>query len=95
MDPVIFTTLDNRSVAQVFVRWQFSNPTGYVDNHKTTSSGMLHEVGCSHIGPPGDWTPDWGDLSKTPKVCHSKRGALQEWARSNRIRIDVCSNCIR
>ena len=78
-----------------FVQWMRENrEEGFIVNLKTRTSGMIHRVGCFHIGAPEDWKPEWGDLTKTPKVCDADRGVLERWARTKEIHVDVCSHCL-
>ena len=45
-------------------------------NRKTATDGMLHKVGCRHVGGAGEWDPAFGDVARRAKVCHADRGAL-------------------
>ncbi len=93
MKPATFETRNDPNATGKFVKWQRRTPSGFVVNCKTGVSGMIHCVGCFHLGAVDEWVPEWGDLTKNPKVCHPDRGALEEWASTRSIRLEVCGHC--
>jgi hypothetical protein len=93
MEPEIFSSDDGTDAQAKFQRWQAGHPTGFYINRKTATQGMLHRVGCGHLGGPGEWDPATGDLAKRAKVCHSERDALMRWAEKQGVTIIACADC--
>jgi hypothetical protein len=57
MEPVVFSSADGGDAQEAFQRWQADNPAGFYINRKAATQGMLHRVGCGHVGQPGEWDP--------------------------------------
>lgn len=95
MDPQIFATSDDAEAPARFQRWQSANPAGYFINLKTSAYGMLHKVGCPHVGKPGEWNDAWGDVTKNPKVCHADPEVLRRWTRDRSVELEGCGDCRR
>jgi hypothetical protein len=71
------------------------SPAGCYINRKTLSHGMLHEVGCPHVGGAGDWDAGFGDVARRAKVCHRDRAALLAWAEREGVAVTPCADCGR
>jgi hypothetical protein len=93
MEPEVFSSADGEGAQEGFQRWQAGNPTGFYINRKTTTRGMLHRVGCGHVGNPGDWDPEFGDVARRAKVCHNDRAALLSWAERQGVAVTPCTDC--
>lgn len=93
MVPEVFSSDDRDDAQAAFQRWQADNPTGFYVNRKSATTGMLHRVGCPHVGHPGDWDPDFGDIARSPKVCAPERAALESWARKYDLALAECGDC--
>ena len=79
-------------VLMAFHRWQAKNPAGYLIAHRAGASGMLHRVGCQHIGGPGEMDKAY-NVTRTAKTCHAEKWVLQKWARENGIELAYCHDC--
>jgi hypothetical protein len=93
MDPKIFSSATGEDAQDAFQQWQEANRGGFYINLKTKSQGMLHKVGCGHVGQPGDWDPDFGDVARRAKVCHRDRAALLSWAQREGVVVNHCADC--
>jgi len=93
LEPEFFATSLDPDAPRMFVEWQRANPDGYLVNVKSQSKGMLHRVGCPHIGKSEEWVPEWGDLTDRLKVCHPKPDPLHRWAEAQGCALDRCSSC--
>lgn len=93
MKPDIFSSTDGVEAQEKFQRWQAENPSGFYINQKSASNGMLHRVGCPHVGDAGDWDAGFGDVTRRAKVCHGDRAALISWAEEKGVNISMCADC--
>jgi hypothetical protein len=95
MEPEIFSSAAGSDAQEAFQRWQADNPAGFYINRKAASHGMLHRVGCPHVGGAGDWDAEFGDVARRAKVCHRDRAALLAWAEREGVAITPCADCER
>jgi len=93
MKPEIFSSADGEHAQEDFQRWQADNPTGFYINRKTAARGMLHRVGCGHVGKADDWDPEFGDVARRAKVCHRDRAALLSWPEQEGVAVTLCADC--
>lgn len=90
----VFDSRVDAAATERFVAWTKRNPDGFYLNRKTSRAAMLHRVGCGHLGQPGEWTPDWGDLTRRAKICSRDRDALKAWGRAGGVVIRPCADCL-
>jgi len=95
MEPEIFSNDVGTDAQERFQRWQADHPGGLYINLKASAHGMLHRVGCGHVGKAGEWDPRFGDLARRDKVCHTDRAVLLEWARREGVTVTPCADCQR
>jgi hypothetical protein len=93
MKHVVFSSSDGSDAHERFQRWQAEHPGGFYINRRSASQGMLHRVGCGHVGGAGEWDSGFGDLVKRAKVCHTERGPLLEWAEGAGVTVRMCADC--
>jgi len=79
--------------AREFQAWYDANPGGFYINMKNPQQGMLHAVGCPHLGNPREWTAGPFDSCRRRKVCDLDRRALVRWAQELRVTLTPCSDC--
>jgi hypothetical protein len=93
MEPDVFVSTGGNDAQEAFQRWQTDNPGGFYINRKTSSHGMLHQVGCPHVGGPGDWDAGFGDVARRAKICHLDCDALVKWAEEKHVTLTRCADC--
>lgn len=93
MNPSVFSSAEDSNAQIAFQRWQEGNPDGFYVNRKAGTYGMLHRVGCCHVGGAGDWNAEFGDVTKRVKVCHLDRAALTNWAERHGVTLAMCNSC--
>ncbi len=93
MEPEVFSSEAGENAQEAFQQWQADNPAGYYINRKAASQGMLHRVGCGHVGHAGEWDPGFGDVARRAKVCHRDRTARMSWAEREGVAVTACADC--
>lgn len=93
MPPEEFSAADGPDAQERFQRWQATNPTGFYLNRRSATRGMLHKVGCVHVGGAGEWDPASGDVARNAKVCHTDSAELARWAAEEGVTVTPCSDC--
>ncbi len=93
MKPEIFSRDMGNDPQALFQKWQADHPSGFYVNRTSTSEGMVHKVGCGHVGGPSDWEPRFGDLVKNAKICHLEPAKLLVWAKDEKVFVTLCEDC--
>lgn len=74
-----------------YIAWSEQNQAGYVLNVRTSRKpAMLHRTTCHHIYPE---KPEYGDFTKSRKVCSTDRQSLERWAKQEGMQFVLCSSC--
>lgn len=68
MVPTTFWSANQPDAERAFRAWQSENRDGFCINERTKSSGMLHRVGCFHVGAPGN---NDRHVTGSPKIATS------------------------
>lgn len=94
MEPVtVFKSDGGQEAAEQFQQWQAGHPNGYYINVKSELRGVLHRVGCHHVGGAGEWDPDAGDVARRSKLCCDSRESLSREAARRLLDVVTCSDC--
>lgn len=94
MIPREFDSARNSDAVSEFQWWLDANPGAFYVNLKTERRGVLHRVGCHHLGDPRDWRRDQGDPCKNAKICSPDRQALVGWADDREVELELCGDCL-
>jgi hypothetical protein len=93
MEPEVFSSAAGEDAQEAFQKWQADNPAGFYINRKGASQGMLHRVGCGHVGHAGEWDTGFGDVARRAKVCLQDRATLMSWAEREGVTVTPCADC--
>ena len=72
-----------------FRRWMAEHPDGYYVNKTGASQGMLHRVGCPHLG-----TGEGVICTTNSKLCSDSAEELKREMRGMAWQLSVCSQAI-
>lgn len=93
MEPQESSSAVSPDAQAAFQLWQANNTDGDYVNLKAAARGMLHRVGCPHVGGPEDWEPRFENLVKRAKVCYRDRPTLLSWSNTHGIDLEMCGDC--
>ncbi len=94
MPPEVFSAADGPDAQERFQRWQAAHPTGFYLNRRSATRGVLHKVGCKHVGGAWVWDPVDGDVARNAKVCHPDAAELTRWAAGEGVTVAPCEDCL-